>query len=102
MDIYSLSDQQILELIGAKLREHRMSKDVSQQALSAKCGLSVSTISQVENGHNISVLNVIKELRALDSLGHLERMLVPKSPTHIERHHASFHHADHHSVEEMC
>ena len=90
-----MSDEELLKLIGNRLREIRLSKDMTQQAMAKASGLSVFTITQAENGHNISILNLLKGLRALDCLD----MLVPFLPEDLdhqpERKHASFHHGNH-------
>lgn len=100
MDLNSLSDQEILALLGMTLRELRISKDVSQKELAQQCGLSVFSITQTEHGHNISVLNFIKALRALGSLHMIENLVAPEIDRHISRRHASFHHLDHNSERE--
>lgn len=84
-------------LLGAKLKELRMSRDVSQKDLAQKCGLSVFSITQTEHGHNISILNIIKGLRALDYLHLLEDLIAPNENHHAGRRHASFHHLKHNS-----
>lgn len=88
-----MSDEEILKLIGNRFREIRLSKDMTQQAMAKASGLSVFTITQAENGHNISILNVLKGLRALDCLGMLRPFLSDGSDHHLERKHASFHHS---------
>lgn len=100
MDLNSLSDQEIMVLLGAKLRALRMSKDVSQKELAQRSGLSVFSITQSEHGHNISVLNIIKALRALDCLYVLEGVTAPDPEHHVSRRHASFRHSDHGSERE--
>lgn len=87
-----MSDEEILKLIGNRFREIRLSKDMTQQAMAKASGLSVFTITQAENGHNISILNVLKGLRALDCLGMLRPFLPDGSDRQLERKHASFHH----------
>lgn len=100
MDINSLTDQEIMALVGAKLKELRMAKDVSQKELAQRSGLSVFSITQTEHGHNISILSIIKGLRALECLHLIENLLVPNDERHTSRRHASFHHLDHNSERE--
>lgn len=92
VDISQYSDEEILKAIGSRLREIRLSRDMTQQALAQASGLSVFTITQTENGHNVSILNIVKALRAM---GRLEQLAVleSKDPAlHTDRKHASFHH----------
>ncbi|MBR1388410.1 MAG: helix-turn-helix transcriptional regulator [Prevotella sp.] len=67
-DIYALTDSAILELIGQKLKEARVEQNISQKALAENCGLSAFSISQMENGHNTSLLSLVMVLRALNRL----------------------------------
>ena len=84
-DIYALTDNAILVQIGAKLKEARVEKNLSQKDLAAACGLSAFSISQMENGHNTSLLSLIMVLRALNRLEILEELLRerPVSPVAI-------------------
>lgn len=81
-DIYALTDNAILVQIGAKLKEARIERNLSQKDLAAACGLSAFSISQMENGHNTSLLSLIMVLRALNRLEILEELLRerPMSP----------------------
>lgn len=70
-DPYVLTDRFLLAQIGQKIKQLRIAKQFSQQQLSARCGLSVFSISQIENGSNPSVLSLLAILRALDKLDYL-------------------------------
>lgn len=89
-----------MALVGAKLKELRMAKDVSQKELAQKSGLSVFSITQTEHGHNISILSIIKGLRALGCLHVVEDLIASDIEHHSSRRHASFHHLDHNSERE--
>ena len=65
---YVLTDRALLTQIGQKIKQIRIAKQLSQQQLSERCGLSVFSISQIENGSNPSVLSLLAILRALDKL----------------------------------
>ena len=67
-DIYALTDFAILAQIGQKLKEARIEQNISQKALADNCGLSTFSISQMENGHNTSLLSLVMVLRALNRL----------------------------------
>ena len=67
-DIYALTDAAILAQIGQKLKEARIEQNISQKALADSCGLSTFSISQMENGHNTSLLSLVMVLRALNRL----------------------------------
>lgn len=75
MDIYSLTDRAILGEIGRKLKEVRLKQNIAQKELAESCGLSTFSISQMEHGHNTSLLSLIMVLRALNRLDVLEDLL---------------------------
>ena len=67
-DIYALTDSAILMQIGQKLKETRIEQNISQKTLADRSGLSSFSISQMENGHNTSLLSLVMVLRALNRL----------------------------------
>lgn len=67
-DIYALTDPAIIAQIGQKLKEARIEQNISQKTLADRCGLSSFSISQMENGHNTSLLSIVMVLRALNRL----------------------------------
>lgn len=86
------NDEEILKLLGKRLRDLRLAQDMTQQALAKASGLSVFTITQTENGHNVSMLNIIKGLRGMGRLDLLSTLVTDNPELHIERKHASFQH----------
>ena len=77
-DIYALTDSAILAQIGQKLKEARIEQNMSQKALAESCGLSAISISQMENGHNTSLLSIVMVLRALNRLDVFTELLKEK------------------------
>ena len=73
MDIYILTDEAIMRQIGSKLKELRIIKGMKQTELSKASGVSVFTISAVENGKTTSMLTIIQILRALENLDYLNQ-----------------------------
>ena len=86
-DIYALTDHAILVQIGQKVKQVRIEKNVSQKDLAHDCGLSTFSISQMENGHNTSLLSLVMVLRALNRLDLLEALFEesPISPVALSR-----------------
>lgn len=87
MDFYAYTDNGILMLIGQKLKEARVEKNISQKELATASGLSAFSISQMENGHNTSLLSLVMVLRALNRFDWLEEILreKPLSPLAISQ-----------------
>ena len=77
-DIYALPDPAILVRIGQRLKESRIEQNISQKSLADSSGLSTFSISQMENGHNTSLLSLIMVLRALGRLDVFEGLFREK------------------------
>lgn len=68
-------EERIKRTFGERLREVRLQKDLSQEALALACDLDRSYIGGVERGErNISLINICKIARAL---GITSKELVP-------------------------
>lgn len=70
-----MNDEEILKKIGAKLKELRVERNMKQKELSERSGLSMFSISQIETGHNTSVLSLVQILKALDRMDMLDAFL---------------------------
>lgn len=79
------NNNEILELIGKKLQEYRVSKNISQKQLSEITGVSRSRISDIENGSPSSMVSLIEIMRALKILDNIELLIpsVVKSPREV-------------------
>lgn len=67
-DIYLYSDRSIMRQIGLFVKQQRIGKALTQQELADKAAMSRSTLSLMERGENIVLLNLVKVLRILDAL----------------------------------
>lgn len=72
MDLYAQTNDAILRQIGSKLKELRIEKNMKQAELADASGVSVFTISSVENGKTTSLLTIVQLLRALGHLDYLD------------------------------
>ena len=72
MDVYMLTDGAIMRQIGSKLKELRIERDLKQSDLTDASGVSVSTISAIENGKAASLITIVQLLRALGHLDYLD------------------------------
>lgn len=80
--INTYSDKNIMKDIGTFVRQKRIAKNLTQQELADQAAMSRSTLSLMERGENIVLLNLIKVLRILDVLYvfekfHLEPQISP-------------------------
>ena len=79
MDLYIQTNAAIMRQIGSKLKELRIEKNMKQKELADAAGVSVFTISSVENGKTTSLLTVIQLLRALEHLDYLDSFFQEES-----------------------
>ena len=68
--------QEYIRELGQKIKTYRIMKELSQQDLEDKTGVSKRSISRLEQGESVQVDNLFKILLALD-LGDSIELLVP-------------------------
>lgn len=76
MKYEEITDTELLQMIGGKLKEMRLEQNIKQKELAEKAGLSMFSISQMETGHNTSVQSIIQVLRALGRLEMLDTFII--------------------------
>jgi len=80
MNYSLLLNEDILNDLGKRFKEHRINSRFTQEELARKSGVSRRTISGLENGkYNISLKNLIDILRALQLINNLQDLL-PELP----------------------
>ncbi len=75
MNIYAKTDDVILQEIGERIKETRISKKLSQKELAEAAGVQRVLVSRIENGNNFNLATLIKLLRALSKLEDLDKIL---------------------------
>ena len=83
-NIQWMSDSQIMQHIGEKIKEWRLKHNLSQSELAAKTSLSLFTICKMEKGKGISFNNFLKIIRILNKLQLLEPFTTEEEPGPIE------------------
>jgi transcriptional regulator with XRE-family HTH domain len=71
-----MSDPAIIEELGRRLKDLRMRKGLQQSELASLAGVSLFTISKIENGKAVSITMLIAVFRALNILENIG-LLVP-------------------------
>ena len=71
------NEMTILKEIGQRIKQHRISLNITQADLADKCGISSSTEVRIENGVDSKFSNYIKILPALNMLDNLD-ILIPE------------------------
>ena len=72
--VYSLSDAQIQEKIGERLKATRLKQNITQDSLAASSSISRSSVQKIEAGEIKSFdafLRILRTLGMLDELSHL-------------------------------
>lgn len=72
----NLTDMELLQRIGGKLKEIRLEQNIKQKELAERAGLSMFSISQMETGHNTSMQSIIQVLRALGRMDMLDAFIL--------------------------
>ena len=67
----------ILKEMGTRIRDVRLSMNLTQEDLSVKAGVSLCTVMRIEKGNSVSIDNILNILRALDLTRNLE-LVVPE------------------------
>lgn len=81
----TLTDESVLEELGARLRETRLSRNLSQDRLAAEAGVSAPTIAKLETGKPVQLITLIRALRALGLLRNLEVAIPEPGPSPLEQ-----------------
>jgi len=69
-----LTEQEILKEIGQRLKQIRLQHNLTQKELSTDVGLSVSTISLIEQGKSTTLESLIRILSRLNRIQDLESL----------------------------
>lgn len=74
INAYSSKDEVLTE-IGERIKASRISMSISQKEMAERTNLSQRTISNLENGKDVSFSTIIEVLRELGQLQSLELMI---------------------------
>ena len=69
------SNTQIEQLLGQRLKNRRLDRNISQAEAAERSGLSRRTITAIENGEGCTLASLIALLRGLNSLDTLDGFL---------------------------
>ena len=67
-----LTEQEILKEMGARLKKIRLQQNLTQKEMSEEVGLSVSTISLIEQGNSTSTESLVRILTRLNRINDFE------------------------------
>jgi len=73
-----------LEVLGQRLRDVRLERNLSQAQLAQDAGIGRFTLQRMEAGESASLINFVRVLRALELLDDLDRLLPAATPSPID------------------
>ena len=82
----SLGSSNALEELGARLSRHRLNRNLTQEELAQRAGISVATLKRIEHGSSSTLfINLINVLHALGLEQNLDLIVpeVPPSPVQL-------------------
>ncbi len=79
-----MDNSQILSEIGARIKQARIRRQLTQEELAVISGVSKGTLERAEKGESIQFRTIIKLLRHLELLENLQNLLPESEPTPLE------------------
>ena len=79
MDYFSMTDKGILQELGSRIKDKRLSSNITQSDLAAKAGVSINVVQNIEYGKPSTILGFLRVMRALKVLNQLD-LFLPKAP----------------------
>ena len=71
------SEQVILKELGLRIKQYRISLNITQMDLAHKCGTSISTVVRIEHGVDSKLSNYLKIMNALSLIQNVD-ILIPE------------------------
>jgi putative transcriptional regulator len=75
------TDDVILAELGQRLTAARLARNLKQDELAERAGLSKRTLERMETGHSVQLSNFIRALRGLGLLENLEQFIPEALPS---------------------
>lgn len=84
MDWYGMTDTAIVSELGKRMKATRLKKKFTQPEVAQRAGISVFTISQMENGKNTSLISLIAVMRVLKLLENFDGLIPEQMVSPVE------------------
>ena len=78
LDLRFKASEELQRTLGERVRRLRLSRNIDQQSVAEKGGMSVSALRNLESGRGATVETLLRTLKALDYLEGLD-ILVPEA-----------------------
>jgi putative transcriptional regulator len=83
-DINAMSDNAIVETVGAFVRHHRLAQNKTQAQLAVEAGVNRSTLIEFEKGMRSNIITFIQLLRSLNLLYVMEQFKITSQVSPIQ------------------
>lgn len=84
MDPYRQTDKALLIEFGNRLRMARLNQNITREELASRSGVAKGSIRLAEKGANLTLMNLLRILRALQKLDQFELLLPETGPSPLE------------------
>jgi transcriptional regulator with XRE-family HTH domain len=74
-NIALMTNKEILQLIGSRIKNERISQNMQQVELANKCNLSIRAIQRLEQSGEIALEKLVKILRSLNRLDQIAQFM---------------------------
>ncbi|WP_288383879.1 helix-turn-helix transcriptional regulator [uncultured Acinetobacter sp.] len=78
MDLNFIKPEEVVTLLGERLRKQRLFLEMSQAEVASRSGVGVNTVSNLEAGRNVSVENLVRIAMVLGRLYELQELFQPQ------------------------
>lgn len=78
MDLNFVKPEEVVTLLGERLRKQRLFLEISQAEVASRSGVGVNTVSNLEAGRNVSVENLVRIAMVLGRLHELQELFQPQ------------------------
>lgn len=84
--LFLYNNEEIKKIIGAKIKRYRINAGYSQSDLAKRSGISIHSISNIENGNGFTLDNLLNIMRSLNLINNIDKLIpdVADNPFDIE------------------
>lgn len=78
MKLSLIKPDEVVSLLCARLRQERLSQQMTQAEVAARAGIGVGTLSNMEAGRSVAFDSVVRVAMVLGRLNELEQLFLPQ------------------------
>lgn len=82
---FRLTDTAVLEELGLRIRQTRLSRNLTQSRVADEAGVSPPTVNKLEHGKPVQLITLVRTMRVLGLLDGLEAAIPEPSPSPIDQ-----------------